>query len=74
MRPAPRTDATWIAGAVILLLAGFVLAWVYHKVPVIERYFERTMIGGCRWGGGYHYFAFGEWLCFFAIGLVLRGL
>lgn len=44
IRSALRSDATWIAGTVILLLAGFVLAWVYHKVPVIERYFERIIM------------------------------
>lgn len=44
IRSALRSDSTWAAGAVVLLLAGFVLAWVYHKVPVIERFFERTIM------------------------------
>lgn len=44
IRSALATDSTWIAGAVFLLIAGVILAWVYHHVPVIERYFERTIM------------------------------
>lgn len=44
IRSALAADSTWIAGAVILLIAGLFLAWVYHHVPVFERYFERTIM------------------------------
>ena len=37
----------YIVGAIFLLLAGYVLAWVYHRVPLIERYFERTVMITC---------------------------
>jgi TRAP-type C4-dicarboxylate transport system permease small subunit len=44
IRPALASDGSWIAGAGFLLLAGLLLAWIYHHVPVIERYFERTIM------------------------------
>ncbi len=44
IRSALAADSTWIAGAVFLLLAGWILAWVYHHVPVVERYFERVVM------------------------------
>ena len=44
IRSALGAESTWIAGAVVLLLAGLILAWIYHHVPVIERYFERTIM------------------------------
>ena len=44
IRSALASDATWIVGVVVLLLAGAGLAWIYHKAPPIERYFERTIM------------------------------
>ncbi len=38
------TDSTWIVGAVFLLAAGLLLAWIYHRVPLLERYFEKTIM------------------------------
>lgn len=44
IREALRAETTWIFGAVFLLGAGWIMAWVYHRVPLIERYFERTVM------------------------------
>jgi TRAP-type C4-dicarboxylate transport system permease small subunit len=44
IREALKSDSSWIFGAVFLLVAGLFLAWIYHRVPVIERYFERTVM------------------------------
>ena len=44
IRQALRSDTSWIFGAVFLIISGTLLAWVYHRVPVIERYFERTVM------------------------------
>ena len=44
IRNALRPDTVWIFGAVFLAVAGYALAWIYHHVPVIERYFERTIM------------------------------
>ena len=47
IRNALSPNTMYIVGAVFLLLAGYVLAWVYHRVPLIERYFERTVMITC---------------------------
>ena len=44
IRNALRPNSVWIFGAIFLAIAGYALAWVYHHVPVIERYFERTIM------------------------------
>ncbi len=44
LRPALRADSTWLFGGVYLLVSGLVMAWIYHRVPLIERYFERTVM------------------------------
>ncbi|MCU0500576.1 MAG: TRAP transporter small permease subunit [Anaerolineae bacterium] len=44
IRPALAADGSWIVGAGLLLMAGMLLAWIYHHVPIIERYFERTIM------------------------------
>ena len=47
IRNALSPNTMYIVGAIFLLLAGYVLAWVYHRVPLIERYFERTVMITC---------------------------
>lgn len=47
IRNALSPNTMYIVGAVFLLLAGYVLAWIYHRVPLIERYFERTIMITC---------------------------
>ena len=44
IRNALRADSAWILGTIFLLISGFVLARIYHRFPVIERYFERTIM------------------------------
>ncbi len=44
IRSALSADGAWVAGAVFLLPAGLLLAWIYHHVPIIERYFERAIM------------------------------
>lgn len=44
IRGALQADTTWIFGAVFLAAAGLAMAWIYHHVPWIERYFERTVM------------------------------
>lgn len=47
IRQALAPNTIYIVGAVFLLISGIALAWVYHHVPVIERYFERTVMVTC---------------------------
>lgn len=44
IRQALAPNSVYIFAAVFLLLAGLALSWVYHHVPVVERYFERTVM------------------------------
>lgn len=44
IRTALRNELTWIAGVIFLLVAGSALAWVYHRVPLFERYFEKSVM------------------------------
>lgn len=44
IRSALGSESTWIAGAVFLLVAGLLLAWTYHRVPIFERYFEKSVM------------------------------
>lgn len=44
IRNALRPQTMYPIGAVFLLLSGLGMAWVYHRVPLIERYFERTIM------------------------------
>lgn len=37
----------YIVGAAYLLITGWIMAWIYHHVPLIERYFERTVMITC---------------------------
>ncbi len=50
IRQALSPNSVYVFGAVFLILAGLALAWVYHHVPVIERYFERTVMIVCYLG------------------------
>lgn len=43
IREALRAETTWIFGAVFLAVFGSLMAWLYHRVPLFERYFERTV-------------------------------
>ncbi len=47
IRQALSPNTVYIFGAVFLALSGMLLAWIYHHVPVIERYFERTVMVTC---------------------------
>ena len=44
VREALKVQSVWIFGAIFLLLAGFLIARLYHRVPVIERYLERSVM------------------------------
>lgn len=50
IRQALAPNSVYIFAAVFLLLAGLALSWVYHHVPVVERYFERTVMIVCYLG------------------------
>lgn len=47
IRNALRPDSIYVIGAVVLLVFGAALAWLYHRVPIFERYFERTVMITC---------------------------
>ncbi len=47
IRQALSPNNVYVVGIFYLLFSGLVLAWVYHRVPVIERYFERTVMITC---------------------------
>lgn len=44
IRNALRPQTMYVIGAAFLLISGLVMAWIYHRVPLIERYFERTIM------------------------------
>ena len=44
IRQALRVDSMYLIAGVLLLAASWALAWVYHHVPIVERYFERTIM------------------------------
>ena len=44
IRGALRANSTYVIGAVFLAVAGWIMAFIYHRVPLIERYFERTVM------------------------------
>lgn len=50
IRQALAPNSVYVFGAVFLVLAGLALSWVYHHVPIIERYFERTVMIVCYLG------------------------
>lgn len=47
IRQALMPNTVYIFAAVFLLVSGLGLSWVYHHVPIIERYFERTVMITC---------------------------
>lgn len=47
IRGALSPNTVYIFVAVFLLFAGWLLAWIYHHVPIFERYFERTVMITC---------------------------
>jgi len=47
IRNALRPNSMYLIGTVYLLLSGLGLAWLYHRVPLFERYFERTVMITC---------------------------
>lgn len=47
IRQALSPNTVYYVGAVFLAISGVLLAWVYHHVPVIERYFERSVMVTC---------------------------
>ncbi|SHH94303.1 TRAP transporter small permease [Marivita hallyeonensis] len=47
IRQALSPNTVYIFCAVFLILSGLALSWVYHHFPLIERYFERTVMITC---------------------------
>ena len=47
IRQALAPNTVYIFGVVFLAFSGLLLAFIYHRVPVIERYFERTVMVVC---------------------------
>ncbi|WP_424969760.1 TRAP transporter small permease [Dinoroseobacter sp. S76] len=47
IRQALTPNTVYIFGAAFLVVSGLVLAWIYHHVPIVERYFERTVMVTC---------------------------
>jgi TRAP-type C4-dicarboxylate transport system permease small subunit len=44
IRNALRSNAAWYLGAVTLVVFGMLIAWLYTRVPVLERHLERTIM------------------------------
>lgn len=47
IRNALRPNSMYILAAIYLLISGWIMAWIYHHVPLFERYFERTVMITC---------------------------
>lgn len=41
---ALRSDAKWPLGLITMLIGGYLLSVIYHKVPFIDRHLERTIM------------------------------
>ncbi|WP_375230270.1 TRAP transporter small permease [Roseobacter sp. S98] len=41
---ALRSNATWPLGLIIMLGGGFFISLLYHKVPLLDRHLERTIM------------------------------
>ena len=50
IRQALAPNSVYVFSAIFLLLAGLALSWVYHSVPIVERYFERSVMIICYLG------------------------
>ncbi|MEM8571347.1 MAG: TRAP transporter small permease subunit [Pseudomonadota bacterium] len=46
IRTALRSNVTWILGTVVLLLGGLLVSWLYNRLPLLERFIERTIMVG----------------------------
>lgn len=44
IRNALRSNAAWYLGAITLVVVGLVVSWIYNRVPIVERYLERTIM------------------------------
>ncbi|URF47489.1 TRAP transporter small permease [Dinoroseobacter shibae] len=47
IRQALAPNTVYVFATAFLVVSGLALAWVYHHVPIIERYFERTVMVTC---------------------------
>ncbi|MFK7763956.1 MAG: TRAP transporter small permease [Roseobacter sp.] len=43
---ALRSDAMWLVGAVTMLIGGYLISLIYHRVPLLDRHLERTIMVG----------------------------
>lgn len=46
IREALKSNAAWVLGALVCLVAGIAVATIYRLVPLIERHLERTIMVG----------------------------
>ncbi|MEM1234595.1 MAG: TRAP transporter small permease, partial [Pseudomonadota bacterium] len=44
IRNALRSDAAWLLGVIVAIVGGIGVALIYRTLPVVERYFERTVM------------------------------
>lgn len=44
IRTAMQTDGAWIFGALLTLLGGLLVMFIYKKVPIIDRHLEKTIM------------------------------
>ena len=44
LRAALRGDGVWLWGAITTLIGGFLVSWIYRKVPFVERNLESTLM------------------------------
>lgn len=44
IQSALESDATWVVGAIVSALGGLFIMWIYRKVPLVERHFERAVM------------------------------
>lgn len=44
IRNALRSNAAWLLGVIVAVVGGIGVALIYRTLPVVERYFERTVM------------------------------
>ncbi|WP_171103860.1 MULTISPECIES: TRAP transporter small permease [unclassified Ruegeria] len=44
IQSALESNATWVVGAVVSAIGGYLIMLIYRKVPFVERHFERSVM------------------------------
>ena len=46
LKSAMRSDAMWVLGVLVALIGGGAIAFLYKRVPILDKHLERTFMVG----------------------------